>query len=168
MSAFRVSAAGLLRLATDGSLAGRVAEHVWMSGHGVNPAERKAWSRSLPVLAQDLADAGLHDVEVLVEYQLPLTSRRIDAVLAGVHPRTGEDSFVVVELKQWSYATRYEDSDTLVDVEHAAGPRLHPGIQAPPPSRAAFSPSNAAANSSTTCAARSTPASQVHRPLTAS
>src|SRR5690242_6180936 len=38
-------------------------------------------------------------------------------------------SFVVVELKQWSYATRYEDSDTLVDVEHAAGPRLHPGIQ---------------------------------------
>jgi len=129
MSTFRVSAAGLLRLATEGSLADRVAEQVWMSGHGVSPAERKSWSRSLSVLAQDLADAGLHDVEVLVEYQLPLTSRRIDAVLAGVHPKTGEDSFVVIELKQWSYATRYEDSDTLVDVEHAAGPRLHPGIQ---------------------------------------
>lgn len=129
MSAFRVSAAGLLRLAAEGSLADRVAEQVWMSGHGVSPAERRAWSRSLSVLAQDLADAGLDDVEVLVEYQLPLTSRRIDAVLAGVHPRTGADSFVVIELKQWSYATRYEDSDTLVDVEHAAGPRLHPGIQ---------------------------------------
>lgn len=100
-----------------------------MTGHGVSPAERNAWSRSLSVLAQDLADAGLHKVEVLVEYQLPLTSRRIDAVLAGAHPKTGEDSFVIVELKQWSYATRYEDSDTLVDVEHAAGPRLHPGIQ---------------------------------------
>jgi DUF2075 family protein len=129
MSAFRVSAAGLLRLATEGTLADRVAEQVWMSGHGVSPAERTSWSRSLPILAQDLADAGLHDVEVLVEYQLPLTSRRIDAVLAGTHPKTGEDSFVVVELKQWSYATRYEESDTLVDVEHAAGPRLHPGIQ---------------------------------------
>ena len=129
MSAFRVSAAGLLRLATEGTLADRVAEQVWMSGHGVSPAERTSWSRSLSVLAQDLADAGLDDVEVLVEYQLPLTSRRIDAVLAGAHPRTGEDSFVVIELKQWSYATRYEDSDTLVDVEHAAGPRLHPGIQ---------------------------------------
>jgi DUF2075 family protein len=129
MSAFRVSAAGLLRLATEGTLADRIAEQVWMSGHGVSPAERKAWSRSLSVLAQDLADAGLHDVEVLVEYQLPLTSRRIDAILAGTHPRTGEDSFVVIELKQWSYATRYEDSDTLVDVEHTAGPRLHPGIQ---------------------------------------
>ncbi|GAA3350852.1 DUF2075 domain-containing protein [Amorphoplanes nipponensis] len=129
MSAFRVSAAGLLRLATEGSLADRVAEQVWMGGPGVSPAERRAWSRSLPVLAQDLVDAGLDDVEVLVEYQLPLTSRRIDAVLAGVHPGTGEDSFVVIELKQWSFATRYEDSDTLVDVEHAAGPRLHPGIQ---------------------------------------
>ena len=129
MSAFRVSAAGLLRLATEGSLADRIAEQAWMSGQGVSPAERNSWSRSLSVLAQDLADAGLHDVEVLVEYQLPLTSRRIDAVLAGIHPRTGEDSFVVIELKQWSYATRYEDSDTLVDVEHAAGPRLHPGVQ---------------------------------------
>jgi uncharacterized protein len=129
MSAFRVSAAGLLRLATEGTLADRVAEQVRMSGHGVGPAEQRSWSRSLSVLAQDLADAGLGDVEVLVEYQLPLTSRRIDAVLAGVHPRTGADSFVVVELKQWSYATRYEDSDTLVDVEHTAGPRLHPGIQ---------------------------------------
>jgi DUF2075 family protein len=129
MSAFRVSAAGLLRLATEGSLVERVAEQLRVSGHGVSPAERKSWARSLSVLAQDLADAGLDDVEVLVEYQLPLTSRRIDAVLAGVHPKTGADSFVVIELKQWSYATRYEDSDTLVDVEHAPGARLHPGIQ---------------------------------------
>ncbi|MEU4692307.1 DUF2075 domain-containing protein [Actinoplanes sp. NPDC023714] len=129
MSAFRVSAAALLRLATEGTLADRIAEHLWANKHGVNPAERRSWSRSLSILAQDLADAGLDDVEVLVEYQLPLTSRRIDVVLAGVHPRTGADSFIVVELKQWSYATRYEGSDTLVDVEHAAGPRLHPGIQ---------------------------------------
>jgi DUF2075 family protein len=129
MSTFRVSAAGLLRLATEGSLTDRVAEQVRMSGHGVSPAERNSWSRSLSILAQDLADAGLDTVEVLVEFQLPLTSRRVDAVLAGVHPKTGEDSFVVIELKQWSYATRYEDSDALVDVEHAAGPRLHPGIQ---------------------------------------
>ena len=58
MSAFRVSAAGLLRLATEGSLADRVAEQVWVSGHGVSPAERRSWSRSLSILAQDLDDAG--------------------------------------------------------------------------------------------------------------
>ncbi|GAA2914176.1 ATP-binding protein [Actinoplanes cyaneus] len=125
MSVYRVSAAGLLRLATEGTLGDRIAEEVG----NVSPSERKSWSRSLSILAQDLADAGLADVEVLIEYQLPLTSRRVDAVLAGVHPKTGEDSFVVVELKQWSYATHYEHSDTLVDVEHVTGPRLHPGLQ---------------------------------------
>jgi hypothetical protein len=129
MSAFRRSAAGLLQLANAGTLPDLIAEQLWKTGHGVSPAERRSWSRSLAVLARDLADAELHDVEVLVEYQLPLTTKRVDAVLAGVHPRTGEDSFVVVELKQWSYATAYEDSPTLMAVEHAAGPRLHPGIQ---------------------------------------
>ena len=116
MSAFRVSAAGLLRLATEGTLADRVAEQVWMSGNAVSPAERKSWSRSLSVLAQDLADAGLHDVEVLVEYQLPLTSRRIDAVLAGVHPGTGEDSFVVVELtNSFAGAVAFELFDLVLE-----------------------------------------------------
>ncbi len=126
LSAFRSSADGLLRLATNGTLADRIAEHI---GHAVSPGERRAWQRSLAVLGQDLADAGLGQVEVLVEYQLPLTSKRVDAVLAGIHPRTAEDSYVVVELKQWSQAEAYEGSDRLVLVEHSRGPRLHPGVQ---------------------------------------
>ncbi|MFI7660909.1 DNA/RNA helicase domain-containing protein [Micromonospora parva] len=129
MSAYRTSAAGLLRLTTDGTLVEVLTERLRHAGHGVSPAEKRSWARSLPVLAQDLTDAGLADVEVLIEYQLPLTSRRVDAVLAGVDPRTGDDSYLVVELKQWSYATAYEDSDTLVAVEQAHGPRLHPGVQ---------------------------------------
>ncbi|MGC4791744.1 DNA/RNA helicase domain-containing protein [Micromonospora sp. DT178] len=95
----------------------------------MSASERRSWSRSLLVLGQDLADAGLGQVEVLVEYQLPLTSKRVDVVLAGVDPRTAEDSYVVVELKQWSQAESYEGSDRLVLVEHARGPRLHPGVQ---------------------------------------
>jgi DUF2075 family protein len=110
-------------------LADRIAEQLRMSGHGVGPAERRSWERSLPVLAQDLADAGLGQVEILVEYQLPLTSMRVDAVLAGVHPRTGEDSYVVIELKQWSAAASFDGSDRLVSVEHVSRPRLHPGLQ---------------------------------------
>ena len=129
MSEFRTSAAGLLRLAVADTLTDRVAEHVRMSGQGIHPAERTAWARSLAVLANDLSDAGLDEVEVLLEYQLPLTSKRADVVLAGVHPRTGTDSYIVVELKQWSFATSYEGSETLVSVRHMASPQLHPGIQ---------------------------------------
>ncbi|MGC1213775.1 MAG: DUF2075 domain-containing protein [Micromonospora sp.] len=126
MSAFRTSTDGLLRYATAGTLADRIAEHI---GHNVSAAERRSWERSLTVLGQDLADAGLGQVEVLIEYQLPLTSKRVDVVLAGVHPKTAEDSYVVVELKQWSQAESYEGSDRLVLVERARGPRLHPGVQ---------------------------------------
>ncbi|MEO3769014.1 DUF2075 domain-containing protein [Micromonospora sp. B9E7] len=126
MSAFRTSADGLLRLVGSGTLADRIVEQI---GRNVSPAERRSWSRSLEVLGQDLADAGLGQVEMLVEYQLPLTSKRVDVVLAGAHPRTSDDSYVVVELKQWSYAESYEGSDTLVAIEHAHGPRLHPGVQ---------------------------------------
>lgn len=89
-----------------------------------------SWRNSLPILAQDLADAGLGCVEVLMEHRLPLTSKRADAVLAGVHPKTGAPSYVVVELKQWSTAHRHDDSDTLVDVDGLLyNPVLHPAIQ---------------------------------------
>ncbi|MEU6048407.1 DUF2075 domain-containing protein [Streptomyces griseus] len=41
---------------------------------------------------------------MLLEYRLPLSSLRADVVLAGSHPETGEPSYVIVELKQWSEA----------------------------------------------------------------
>lgn len=99
---------------------------------GITPSqsERRSWDRSLPVLAADLVDAGLGKVEMLVEYQLPLTSKRADVVLAGVDRRTGDDAYVVVELKQWSQADLYEEDQSLVLVESMPGrPLLHPVLQ---------------------------------------
>lgn len=97
--------------------------------HNPAPAEVRSWERSLHALSADLIQAGLDDVEVLVEHQLPLTSKRADVVLCGVHPRTGDPSYVVVELKQWSEATLLEDSLDLCVVPGVAGVRLHPGEQ---------------------------------------
>jgi len=100
------------------------------AGHRPSPAEVRSWSGSLPILAQDLLDAGLGNVEVMLEYRLPLTSKRADVVLAGRHPRTGHASYVVVELKQWSNATLYDKSGELVTVAGApGGARLHPVAQ---------------------------------------
>ncbi|WOX21234.1 DUF2075 domain-containing protein [Streptomyces solicathayae] len=95
-------------------------------GHQPSASEARSWERSLPALLSVLLEAGLDDVTVLFEYGLPLTSKRADAVLAGVHPVTGEPSYVVVELKQWSQAAPEDDDPLLCRVDAYARPVLNP------------------------------------------
>ncbi len=94
-----------------------------------SPGEVRSWEQSLHTLSADLVQAGLHQVEVLLEHQLPLTSKRADVILCGIHPRTGDPSYVVVELKQWSEARLLEDSRDLCVVPAYGGVHLHPGEQ---------------------------------------
>ncbi len=128
---FRHSAAGFAALALEGTLALRLSEQMLhRTGRRPSPAEARSWERSLPVLAQDLAQAGLDRVEVLLEHHLPLTSQRVDVVLAGRHPSTGDPSYVVLELKQWSAARLWEADPELVLVDgYPRDPRLHPVAQ---------------------------------------
>ena len=131
MTLLRYSAAGYAAIASDGSLAERLLEQMLhRMGRRPSPSEVLSWERSLPPLAQDLVDAGLGKVEVLLEYHLPLTSKRADVVLVGRHPRTGGLSVVVVELKQWSGARAWEDDPELVLIDgYPRDPRLHPVAQ---------------------------------------
>ncbi|MGW5206502.1 DNA/RNA helicase domain-containing protein [Streptomyces griseoincarnatus] len=124
---FRASAKTVAVMALDGSLFLHLTDQfVHMHGYGPGTSEARSWERSIPVLAAALNDAGLGDVEMMLEYALPLNSKRADVVLAGVHPSTGEPSYVVVELKQWSEVVPHEDDPTLCHVERYAHPVLNP------------------------------------------
>lgn len=63
-------------------------------------AEFTSWKNSLPQMALILADPRIdNDVQVAIEYQIPLTSKRVDFMVGG---NSGEsDNIVVTELKQW-------------------------------------------------------------------
>ncbi|WP_329036480.1 DUF2075 domain-containing protein [Streptomyces sp. NBC_01725] len=124
---FRASAQTVAAMALDSSLYLHLTER-FVRLHGYRPgiSEMRSWKRSIPELAAALNDAGLGDVEVMLEYSLPLNSKRADAVLAGAHPVTGEPSYVVVELKQWSQAEPHEDDPTLCHVDPYAHPVLNP------------------------------------------
>src|SRR3954469_3549356 len=114
VTALRVSADNLVGSPMERQLAGILADHLKATtGRFPSTSERKSWPRSVPVLARDLVEAGLGKVEMLIEYQLPLTSKRADVVLAGVDARSGDDAYVVVELKQWSQAELFEDDEHL-------------------------------------------------------
>ncbi|WP_241474818.1 DUF2075 domain-containing protein [Nocardiopsis xinjiangensis] len=132
LTAFRRSASTLSSFSSlEEGLGDLIAEHVRHTfRYSPGPAEIRSWNRSLPVLATDLVDIGLGNVEMLIEYKVPLTDKRVDVVLAGQHPQTGEDSYVVVELKQWSEAELWEEDPTMVLVPNQpGGPKLHPVLQ---------------------------------------
>jgi hypothetical protein len=126
---YRTSVAGFS--AIEHHFAELIAEQMThRTGRRPSASERRSWERSIPALRADLVAAGLGDVEMLFEYQLPLTSKRADVVLAGRHPVTRGPSYLVVELKQWGHAERFEDSDTLVRIEqYGHRPVTHPALQ---------------------------------------
>ncbi|MFF7732921.1 DNA/RNA helicase domain-containing protein [Streptomyces sp. NPDC007984] len=124
---FRDSAATVAAECHSGALFFRLTEQfVHVHGHKPGSSEVRSWERSIPALASVLNDAGLGDVEVLLEYGLPLNSKRADAVLAGVHPVTGLPSYVVVELKQWSSAEPDDDDPSLCRIDSFARAVLNP------------------------------------------
>ncbi|MFD5185388.1 DNA/RNA helicase domain-containing protein [Streptomyces sp. NPDC058372] len=125
---FRESSASLAtRTHVEGQLARLLAENfLHKHRHQPQPAEVRSWERSIPALTNALVEAGLGEVEVLLEYGLPLTSKRADVILAGVHPGTGEHSYVVVELKQWSEAYPDEDDPLLCRIPAYPRPVLNP------------------------------------------
>jgi len=63
-------------------------------------SEVASWRNSLRAMANAISLAELDDHGVVVEWQLPLASRRIDVLVSGRTPE-GRDNAVIVELKQW-------------------------------------------------------------------
>ncbi|MFG2835961.1 DNA/RNA helicase domain-containing protein [Streptomyces zaomyceticus] len=125
---FRESAASLAtRTHVEGRLARLLTENfLHQHRHRPQPGEVRAWEHSIPALTNVLVEAGLGEVEMLLEYGLPLTSKRADVILAGVHPATGEASYVVVELKQWSEAHPEPEDPLLCRIDAYDHPILNP------------------------------------------
>ena len=90
-------------------------------------SEVTSWARSLPAVSRELLAAGLNDVEVLIEYFLPLTSKRADVVIVGSHPSTKAISAVVWENKQWTSGDIADVEDRVVSI--AGRLTLHPQQQ---------------------------------------
>ncbi len=64
-------------------------------------SEHRAWQHSSQYLKNSFEASSLTDNKLLLEYELPYSSRRIDALLFG-SDSTMKNSVVLIELKQWS------------------------------------------------------------------
>lgn len=87
---------------TRNSIAGRLQTAFQEAYHyKPSPSEVQSWQNSLFRMATVLEKAELDDHGVVLEYQLPLSSRRLDCMVTG-HDGNDSASSVIVELKQWS------------------------------------------------------------------
>lgn len=101
--------------------------------HGIttgNDREFMSWTNSLPQMYIALQQSQIDDeVAVSIEYQIPLTSRRVDFLIGGANNQ--HDSIVIIELKQWQRASKL-NRENLVETYTGGAKRVvvHPSQQA--------------------------------------
>ncbi len=98
-------------------------------GYHPSDAEVRSWRTSLRAIKDVFEVSEFHDHGVILEYQLPLNSRRIDCMICG-RDENGKDHSVIIELKQWEKAEVSEVSERVVTwVGGANRDVLHPSVQ---------------------------------------
>ena len=94
-----------------------------------SPNEVRSWQNSLTAMCNVLQYADLKDQGVVLEYQLPLSSRRLDCMLTGVDVDARPQA-VIVELKQWDAASASAiDGCVTTYVGGRQRDVLHPSVQ---------------------------------------
>ncbi|MBI4021075.1 MAG: DUF2075 domain-containing protein [Candidatus Aenigmarchaeota archaeon] len=93
------------------------------------PAEVNSWRNSLRAISQVFDRCGFTDHGIMLEYQLPLSSKRLDCIISG-QDGTGKDNAVIIELKQWEKCEE-SDGEHLVTTWVGGAKRdiPHPSVQ---------------------------------------
>jgi len=100
-------------------------------GNKISPNEFTAFENSLPKVSEVLQLANLDkDVEVAIEFKLPISSRRVDFMIAGLD-ENDKPNVVIIELKQWTKAQRTSrDGVVTTFLQGANRATVHPSYQA--------------------------------------
>ena len=99
-------------------------------GHYPPDSEVAAWRNSLKATSWVFEHAKLTDHGVIVEYQLPLTSKRLDCMICGKDGGR-RDNAVIIELKQWDRCNPADgDREVMARVGGSERELLHPSVQA--------------------------------------
>lgn len=96
-----------------------------------SPGEKRAWNNSMQFMERVIRNANIaDDCGVMIEYNIPATSKRIDFIVAG-QDAEGRDNFVIVELKQWDAAEATDREDVVVAYINGRQREIpHPSYQA--------------------------------------
>lgn len=100
-------------------------------GRSTSKNEILAWQNSMMYMNTVLSDDDIpKDAKVTIEFQIPLTSNRIDFIIAG-NNHDNREQVLIIELKQWSQASlTNEDAIVKTWLQHGETKTAHPSYQA--------------------------------------
>lgn len=106
-------------------------EYIAKFGRHVGQGEKRSWNNSLRFMESILRNANVaDDCGVLLEYNIPSTSKRIDFVISG-HDEQNHENFVIIELKQWDSAAVSDKEDLVMAFVGGRNREMpHPSYQA--------------------------------------
>ena len=100
-------------------------------GRSTSANETLSWKNSMSYMDRIMEDPDIPaDAGISIEFQIPLTSKRIDFIITGLN-EVQQEQVVIIELKQWSSA-ELTDKDALVKTrfQHGVSETAHPSYQA--------------------------------------
>ena len=98
----------------------------------VNRREYNSWQQSLNFLKNSFEYTRLTNNRIIIEYELPYSSSRIDVLLFGEDQFSKGGNVVVMELKQWSNGNMDDapaEGNVIVDYGNFKKEQEHPSLQ---------------------------------------
>lgn len=100
-------------------------------GRHTSPNEKLSWKNSMMHMYKVINTSDIPDNSTIaIEYQIPLTSKRIDFIISGIDERK-QPNMVIIELKQWEHAKLSNKSGIIqTHFQHGESETAHPCYQA--------------------------------------
>ena len=100
-------------------------------GRHTSPNEVRSWQNSMQFMYKVVNTPELpDDAGVAIEYQIPLTAKRVDFIVSGLNAQKKEQ-IIIIELKQWENAEPTQKPGIVVArFQHGKAEVPHPSYQA--------------------------------------
>ena len=100
-------------------------------GRHTSPNEKLSWKNSMMHMYKVINTPDIPDTSTIaIEYQIPLTSKRIDFIISGADENQ-RSNIIIIELKQWEQAKLSQKSGIIqTRFQHGESETAHPSYQA--------------------------------------
>lgn len=115
---------------------GRIADEIDQAfvthlGRHTSPNEVRSWKNSMLHISNVINTSDIpNDSGIAIEYQIPLTSKRVDFIISGLD-ESRRGNIIIIELKQWELAKLSNKSGIVkTRFQHGEQETAHPSYQA--------------------------------------